>query len=93
MVFGIGSGIVSELIVAALIGLTLFIIFKVGKFLLKIIFGLIINAILGIVAFLALDYLFGIDIPIGLATMLPTVLFGLPAVGTMIILKLFGVPV
>lgn len=93
MAFGIGSALVSEIVLAALIALVLFIIFKVGKFILKIIFGIIINSILGVVAFLALDYIFGIDIPIGFATMIPTALFGLPAVGTLIILKLFGIPV
>lgn len=93
MPFGIGGTVFSEIVIAALIALVLFIIFKIGRFILKVIFGIIINSILGIVAFLALYYIFGIGIPIELATIIPTALFGLPAVGTLIILRFFGLPV
>ncbi len=92
MVFGIGSAVVSEIVVAALIAVVLFVIFKIGKVILKAIFGLIINTILGLIAIFALNYIFDIGIPIGWATMVPTILFGLPSVGTMVILRLFGIP-
>ncbi len=93
MVLGIGGALLSEIVLAFLIAVVLFIIFKIGKKILKLVFGIIINSILGVIAFLALNYLFGMEIPIELATMVPTALFGLPAVGTLIILKLFGFPV
>jgi len=93
MAFGLGSAVVSELILVALIAVALFLIFKIGKFILKIIFGIVINSILGLIAIYALNYIFNIGIPIELATMLPTALFGLPAVGTMIILRLFGISI
>ncbi len=92
MALGLGSAIVSEVVVAGLIALVLFIIFKVGKVLLKALFGLITNAILGLIAMFALNYIFNIGIPIGWATIVPTILFGLPSVGTMVILRLFGIP-
>lgn len=93
MALNIGSGLVSEIILVALIAAVLFVIFKIGKGILKIIFGIIINSIVGVVAILALNYIFDMGIPIGVATMLPTALFGLPAVGTLIILKFFGIPI
>ncbi|MCL4389365.1 pro-sigmaK processing inhibitor BofA family protein [Candidatus Marsarchaeota archaeon] len=93
MVLGLGSTLTSEIVLAVLIALVLFIIFKIGKFILKIIFGIIINSVVGIIAILALDYIFGLGIPIEIATMVPTALFGLPAVGTIIILKFLGVPI
>ena len=93
MVLGIGGALLSEIVLAFLIAVVLFIIFKIGKKILKLVFGIIINSILGVIAFLALNYLFGMEIPIELATMVPTALFGLPAVGTLIILKLFGFPI
>lgn len=81
---------IGEIILVALIGIVLFIVFKIGKSILKLIFGIIINSILGIIAIFALNYLFKIGIPLGLATLIPTALFGLPAVGTFVILRFFG---
>ncbi|MDE1870801.1 MAG: pro-sigmaK processing inhibitor BofA family protein [Candidatus Micrarchaeota archaeon] len=81
----------SEVILIALIAVVLFVIFKVGKSILKLIFGLIINSILGIIAIFALNYFFRMGIPLELATLIPTALFGLPAVGTFVILRFFGI--
>ncbi|MCL4374093.1 MAG: pro-sigmaK processing inhibitor BofA family protein [Candidatus Marsarchaeota archaeon] len=88
-----GGAIASEIILVLAIALVIFIIFKVGKLLLKIIFGIIANSILGIIAIFALDYFFGIGIPTGIPEIASTAIFGLPAVGTMVILRLFGIPI
>ena len=83
-----GGSIVSELILAALIAVVLFIIFKLGKLLV----GIIVNSIVGLIAIVLLDYVFNIGIPIAWVTMIPTALFGLPAVAVLVILRLFGIP-
>ena len=88
----IGNTLLGEVILVTLIAAVLFVIFKFGKFIFKLIFGIIANSILGIIAIFVLNYLIGIGIPIDLTTMLPTAIFGLPAVGTLVILRFFGVP-
>ncbi len=93
MLFGIGGSLVSEIILFALIALVLLVIFKLGRFILKIVFGIIANSILGLIAIFALNYFFAMGILINIYVIAATALFGLPAVGTMIILKLAGVPV
>ena len=81
---------ISEIILFALMALILFIIFKLGKAILKLIFGIIANSILGIVCIFVLNYLFGLGIPVALYTLIPAAIFGLPAVGTFVLLKLLG---
>ena len=83
--------ILGEIVLIALIGVVLFVIFKLGKGLLKILFGIIANSVLGLAAIFALNYFFDFQIPIHLYTLIPTALFGFPAVGTFVILKFFGV--
>lgn len=85
------STVIGEIILIALIGVVLFIIFKLGKGLMKLLLGIVINSVLGIIAIFALNYFFNMGIPIQLYTMIPTALFGLPAVGTFVIFKFFGV--
>ena len=86
------STLLGEIALVVLIAIVLFIAFRLGKFLLKIIFGIIANSILGIIAIFLLNYLLNLGIPIVLATLLPTAIFGLPAVGTLVILRFLGVP-
>ena len=88
----IGGTLLSEIMLVALIAVVLFIIFKLGKFFLKLIFGVVANSILGLIAIFVLNYLLNLGIPIGFETMVPTAIFGLPAVGTIVILRFFGVP-
>lgn len=94
----IGNTLLSEVILVLLIAIVLFIIFKLGKSILKLLFGIIANSILGVIAIFALNYFFALDIPIGLsastglATLIATAIFGLPAVATFVILRFFGVP-
>ncbi|MCL5106279.1 MAG: hypothetical protein M1331_02715 [Candidatus Marsarchaeota archaeon] len=86
------SNIIVELAIIAVIGLVVFLIFKLGKSLLRLIFGIIANSILGLLAIIVLDYIFNFKIPLILPIIIATALFGLPAVGTFIIMRLFGVP-
>ena len=89
---GINALSIIEVAVVALFILFLaYIILKIGKNLLKWIFGIIINSILGFVAIFLLNYFFDVGLPVNLGVIIATALFGLPAVGTMLILKLAGV--
>ncbi len=92
MQVGLGGSILSEGIVIAAIALVIYLIFKIGKSFMKIIFGLIANSVLGIIALYILNSVFSLGIPYAIGTVIPTVLFGLPAVGTMVILRLAGIP-
>ncbi len=86
----ISTTLLSEIVLVALIAVVLFVIFKIGGKILKLFFGIIANSILGVIAIFLVDYLFHMGIPIAVYTLIPTALFGLPAVGTLIILKFFG---
>ncbi len=88
----ISSTFLGEIVLIALIAVVLFIIFKLGKSILKLLFGIIANSVLGLIAIFVLDYFLNLGVPIGLATMVPTAIFGLPAVGTLVILRFFGIP-
>ncbi len=85
------STLIGEILVIALIALVLYVIYTVGKSLGKILIGIIINSVLGIAAIFVLNYVFYMGIPLQLYTIIPTVLFGLPAVGTFVIFRFFGV--
>jgi len=84
------SSLFSELLVIGAIALVVFIVFKLGKFILKLVFGVITNSILGLVVFFITNTFFGLGIPVTLPILLATALFGLPGIGTIIILKLLG---
>lgn len=81
-----------ELTLIALIAVVLFFVFIVGKTILKFIIGIVLNSILGIVSLYILDFVFNMGIPIKLYTIAAATVFGLPAVGTFVILRLFGIP-
>lgn len=81
-----------EIIVLVAIVLLLYIIYKIGKSLLKIILGIIINSVLGVAVIWLADTFLGVGIPFAVYTMLPVAIFGLPAAGTLIILRFFGIP-
>ncbi|MDE1856860.1 MAG: pro-sigmaK processing inhibitor BofA family protein [Candidatus Micrarchaeota archaeon] len=86
-----GNTLIGEIIVLAIIAVIIYIIFKMGKSLVKLIVGLIANSVLGLFSILLLDYLLGLSIPVTYSTMIPTAIFGLPAVGTLVILRFFGI--
>ncbi|MGC9132427.1 MAG: pro-sigmaK processing inhibitor BofA family protein [Candidatus Micrarchaeia archaeon] len=62
-------------------------VFLLTKSILKIFFVLFANTIAGLVAVFVLDF-FGIKIALNLATLIAIALFGLPAVGTLLLLKI-----
>ncbi|MDE1865394.1 MAG: pro-sigmaK processing inhibitor BofA family protein [Candidatus Micrarchaeota archaeon] len=80
-----------EIIVIIAIALLLYVVYKIGKSLLKIILGIIINSILGVGVVWLVDLIFKMGIPLKIYTLIPLALFGLPAAGTLIILRFFGV--
>ncbi len=79
---------IGTIILAVLVVIGIFILSKIGKLLLK----LILNSVVGIIAILALDYIFNTGIPLKLYVIIATALFGIPAVGVFLILRLFGIP-
>lgn len=81
----VGS-ILYELLVIAAIILVLFIILSLGKLLI----GLILNSILGLVAIYLVNVLFNLGIVYNWLTLIMVAIFGLPAVAVIIILKLIG---
>jgi hypothetical protein len=84
------GSLLSEILIVAGIFLVIFILLKVGKFLFKFLFSIIANSILGIVAVFALNYWLGMGLPYKLDVLLPAAIFGLPGVGTVILMRLFG---
>jgi len=82
--------LVEYAVVALVILALIYIVLKIGKNLLKWVFGVIINSILGFIAIFLLNYVFAINLPFTLPVIIATALFGLPAVGTLLILKLAG---
>ncbi len=87
------SSLLMELVVFAAAVAVIFIIFKVGKLFFKLVFGIVANSLLGIVIIFVANYVLNMNIPLTLQTMLPTAIFGIPGIGTIILLKLLGVPV
>jgi SigmaK-factor processing regulatory protein BofA len=82
--------------IAVVIGLAvvIFIVWKLGKFILRLIFGIITNTILGfIVLFIANTFFLSTAIPLSLSIMLAVALFGLPGVGAIILLHVLGAAV
>ncbi len=69
----------------------LYILYRIAKSLLRVVLGIIANTVLGFIALFLLNYFFGFAIPFTLPVIISTALFGLAAVGTMVILKLSGV--
>ena len=83
------NSLLSEILVIVGIFIVLYIIFKLGKFLL----ALLVNVILGFIAIFAINALFGIGIPWNLVVIVVTAILGLPGVALIIILKLIGIAV
>lgn len=85
------STIGGEALVIVAIAIVLLIVIKLTRNILKLVFGIIANSVLGLIVVLAVNYLFNLGIPFTLFTVLPLALFGLPGAGTLIILRAFGV--
>lgn len=85
------DSIISLALVIIGIALVLFVVMKIGKVLVKVVVGFVMNAILGFIALFAIGYFFGITVPYTFPVIASVVLFGLPGVGTLLILKLGGI--
>jgi hypothetical protein len=88
LAISIGS-VASELVVIAAILLVLFVVLKLGKLLL----GLILNSVLGLIAIYLVNVIFGLGIVYNLLTLIVVAIFGLPAVAVIIVLKLIGISI
>lgn len=86
-VFGLGP-LASEIIIIIAAIAILFVIFRLGKFIL----GILANTILGLISIFVLNGLFNIGIPISWPIIIVTAIFGLPAVAILTLLRLLGVP-
>ena len=87
------ASILSEAIIGIIIVLILFVFFFVIKKVLKLILVIVINSVLGVASIFLLNQYAGLQIPIAAYTLIPSALFGLPAVGTFVILRLFGIAI
>ena len=88
---GLAGGLASEAVLFALIVAVLLGVFLIGRFLLRIVSGLIINGILGVISLFALNALFGIGITITPLIILAAAIFGLPGMVVIIILHFLGI--
>lgn len=87
--FDVLSSFLYWLLIVAAIFLVIFIIFALGR----VILGLLVNSILGLLAIYILNVVFGLGIAINLLTLILVAIFGLPAVAIIVILKLFGISI
>jgi hypothetical protein len=74
----------------AIFGILIF--FKLARVGLKWLLTIIVNSIVGVVLFFLL-HLIGINIPLTLPYIVPVAIFGIPALATILLLKLLGIPV
>ena len=72
------------------IALVVFLVSRIGQWLLKLVIGIVVNTVLGLIMLFILNYAFGITFQYTFAEILSVVLFGLPAVGTLLLLKVVG---
>lgn len=76
-----------SLIILLIIGLTLALFIYLFWSVVK---RLLVNSIVGIILIILLNLVFTVSIPLNVFTIIAVALFGLPAVGTMLILHLGG---
>ncbi len=85
------GSLASEALIIVAAALVLFLVFSVGRSLIRFIIGLLVNTILGLAALYLLDQYLGAAIPMKAPELAATIIFGLAGVGTMLILKVTGV--
>ena len=73
------------------IALVVFVVMKIGGLLMKAVVGVLVNAVLGFIVLFAAGYFFGLTVPLTVPVIASIAIFGLPGVGTLLILKLGGV--
>ncbi len=92
MLLAAGLGpLLSEIILIILIAIVLFLIFKIGKFIFRVIGGLLMNSILGLVSLFILNSVFGLGLNLSLLEWIVVAILGLPAVFVIVILHLLGI--
>jgi lipopolysaccharide export LptBFGC system permease protein LptF len=87
------SPLLLELLVFFAACAVIFIVFKAGKLLFKAVFGIVANSVLGIIIIFLANNIFKMGLGYTLQTLLPTAIFGIPGIGTILLLKVLGVPV
>lgn len=83
------GSVASEVLIIAAILLIVFVVFTLGRLL----FGLILNSVLGFISIFLVNALFGLGISIDWVTIIVVAIFGLPAVAVIVILKLIGISI
>lgn len=78
------------LAIAVIAVILAFIVLKVIKKVMVKLILLALNSIAGIMLFLVVVYMFGIDIPVNVFTLAITAIFGLAGIGTLIVLHFGG---
>ena len=73
------------------VALLIFVVLKIGGLITKLIVGFIMNVLLGLILLYIASSMMGITFSYSTPELVSIVLFGLPGVGTMILLKLGGV--
>lgn len=73
------------------IALLIFVVLKLGGLVTKLIVGFIMNVLLGLILLYIANSVMGITFSYTVPELISIALFGLPGVGTMILLKLGGV--
>ncbi len=93
MLFGnttLGIVLLAILLVVG-VAVVFFVLPLVGRKLMRLLVGLVLNTVLGFVVMFVLGYFLSITFQYSLAEIIAVVLFGLPAVGTFLLLKAGGV--
>jgi len=80
----------SIILVIVAIAAVVFLVIKLGGWIAKLLIGMAVNSILGFIVLLAVGYFFKITVTFTIALIAAVALFGLPAVGTILILKIIG---
>jgi hypothetical protein len=86
---GVGSAL-SLLLIIGCIALVIMIVLRIGRLLSRAVVGIIANSVLGFAALFIIGYAFGIYIPLTTPILISVALFGLPGVGTLLVLKVIG---
>ncbi len=82
--------ILSIALVVIGIVLVLLAVTRIGGLVKRILVGIIVNSVLGFMVLFAAGYFFGMTMQYTIPEIAAVLLFGLPGVGTMLILKVFG---
>ena len=85
----LAGGLLPAILVVVAVFVVVLIIFLLGR----LILGIIVNSILGLLAIWVVDTFFGLGIPFTIPVVVVTAIFGLPAVLVLIILRLFGISI